>query len=158
MVADRVPPQEGLGVNYAFDTSWVEGTLVDCSMPVCRAACGDSSLCPLERHWWVLFNHLVNGRAASVLQAAPGAQFGLHDLVATAEWQHDLQVAVDAISAWRTGGGSQLRLDPPSLLRWCLGPQKCTLGVMLTPTPVMDSSCPPSSLPTTPEISTRAFF
>ena len=71
----------------------------------------------------------MNGLAASVRQAAPGVQFGVshrftdqlyaNDLVVTAECQHDLQVALDAVSAW----GHQWRFS------FGIGPTKSAIMV-----------------------------
>ena len=97
-----------IDIHKAFDTSWVEGTLVR------LFDAGVSG-----QMWWfdsgiaqgrvlspLLFNLLVNGLAATVRRSAPGAQFfptgvrNADDVVIPADSESDLQTASDAISEW----------------------------------------------------------
>ena len=86
-----------------------------------------ASLSPL------LFNLLVKGLAASVRQAAPGVQFGVpsftnqlyaDDLVVTAECQHDLQVALDAVSAWGHSWRFSFGIGPTKSAVMVFGPRR----------------------------------
>ena len=85
----------------------------------------------------LLFNLLVNGLAASVRQAAPGVQFGVShrftnqlyadDLVVTAECQHDLQVALDAVSAWGHRWRFSFGIGPTKSAVMVFGPRRGVL-------------------------------
>ena len=134
-----------------------------CSGDSLSAPCTDIGNRSGEGSVRILFNLLGNGLAALVRQAAPGVQFGVShrftdqlyadDLVT--ECKHDVQVALDVVSAWWHQWRFSFGIGPTKSAVVVFDPRRVSLrispsGRHLDPVIVMDSSCPPPCFPWQP--------